>query len=144
MRLPSGCDSGSTLFEMCLGVAIIGTLAMMAIPSFKRAEQSFGLTATAHEVRTELHRARILAIVRNEDCRLRVTSTTSYRVECQTPAWVPIQIYETRTGYTIRANNRPEFHPLGNVGPMATVTVSNTVGEERRIIVSRSGKIRME
>ena len=125
-------------------MAIIGILAMMAVPSINRAQQSYGLTATAHEVRAELHRARILAIVRNEDCRLRVTSTTSYRVECQTPAWVPIQLYEMRSGFTVRANNRPEFHPLGNVGPMATVTVRNTAGEERRIIVSRSGRIRME
>ena len=144
MRLLCRRHSGITLFEVCLSIAIIGIFAMMAVPSINRAQQSFGLTAIAHEVRTELHRARILAIVRNEDCRLHVTSSIEYRVECQTPAWVPIQLYEMRTGYTVRANNRPEFHPLGNVGPMATITVSNAVGEERRIIVSRSGRIRME
>ncbi len=144
MLLRSRRHSGITLFEVCLSAAIIGIFAMMAIPSINRAQQSYGLTAIAHEVRTELHRARILAIIRNQDCRLHVTSTTAYRVECQTPVWVPIQLYEMRSGYTIRANNRPEFHPLGNVGPMATVTVSNASGEERRIVVSRSGKIRME
>ena len=144
MRLRSGRHRGTTLLELCLGVAIIGILGMLTVPAISRARQSYGLTATAHEVRTALHRARILAIVRNEDCRLRVTSTTRYRIECQTPAWVPIQLVETRSGYTVQANNRPEFHPLGNVGPMATVTVRNSAGEERRIVVSRSGRIRME
>ena len=137
-------QSGFTLFELCLGVAIIGILAMMAIPSINRAQQSYGLEAAAHEVRSELHRARILAIMRNEDCRLRVTSGTEYRIECETPEWVPISLREMRSGYSVSANNRPEFHPLGNVGPMGSITVSNSVGEQRRIIVSRSGRIRME
>ncbi len=144
MTLRSDRHRGVTLFELCIGVAIMSIVAMMTIPSIHRAQQTYALTAAAHEVQSELHRARILAIVRNQDCRLRVTSTTRYRVECQTPAWVPIQFHEMRSGYTVRANNAPEFHPLGNVGPMATITVSNAHGEVRGIVVSRSGRIRMQ
>ncbi len=140
----SACQSGVTLFELCVGVAIIGILTTLAIPSINRAQQSLGLDAAAHEVRSELHHARILAIMGNHDCRLRVTSGTEYRIECETPEWVPISLREMRSGYSVSANNRPEFHPLGNVGPMASIIVSNKVGEQRRIIVSRSGRIRME
>ena len=62
-------SQGTTLMEVCLAVAIVGVLAMMAIPAFDRARDSYGLTAVADHVRSELHRARILAITRNEDCR---------------------------------------------------------------------------
>ena len=137
-------SQGTTLIETCLAVAIVGVLAVMAIPAFDRARDSYGLTAVAHHVRSELNRARILAITRHEDCRVRATSPVTYLVECQTPEWVPIQFHELPTGFTITANNSPEFHPLGNVAPMATISVWNESGEQRRLIVSRSGRIRME
>ena len=93
---------------------------------------------------TCLTRARILAIVRNQDCRLRVTSNVTYLIECQTPEWVTIAFHQLASAFTITANNRPEFHPLGNVGPMATISIRNERGANRRIIVSRSGRVRTE
>jgi type II secretory pathway pseudopilin PulG len=135
---------GMSLVEAGLVVAVIAVLSLILIPPVNEAQQSFGLTAAALQVRTELHRARILAITRNQDCRLRVTSPRSYLIECQTPDWIPIAFHDLPESYTVAANNRPEFHPLGNVGPMATITVSDAAGRRMRLIVSRSGRIRME
>jgi type II secretory pathway pseudopilin PulG len=135
---------GATLFEACLVSAIIGVLSVIALPSFVRAQQRFVLESTACEIRSELHRARILAITRNQDCRLRVTTPGSYVLECQTPDWVAVRLIYLPSGMSISANNRPEFHPMGNVGPMASITVWNQEGDRRKVIVSRSGRIRME
>ena len=68
----------------------------------------------------------------------------SYLLECQTPRWVTIAFHQMATGFTITANNRPEFHPMGNVGPMATISVWNKNGLRKRIITSRSGRVRTE
>ena len=135
---------GATLLETCMVAAVIGVLSVISVPSFVRAQQRFVLSSTAYEVRSELHRARILAITRNQDCRLRVTSPNTYLVECQTPAWVSVRLIYVPAGVSISANNRPEFHPMGNVGPMASITVWNESGDRRKIIVSRGGRIRLE
>ncbi len=135
---------GATLLETCMVAAVIGVLSVISVPSFVRAQQRFVLSSTAYEVRSELHRARILAITRNQDCRLRVTSPNTYLLECQTPAWVSVRLISLPASVSISANNRPEFHPMGNVGPMASITVWNESGDRRKIIVSRGGRIRME
>ena len=135
---------GATLLETCMVAAVIGVLSVISVPSFVRAQHRFVLSSTAYEVRSELHRARILAITRNQDCRLRVTSPNTYLLECQTPAWVSVRLIYLPASVSISANNRPEFHPMGNVGPMASITVWNESGDRRKIIVSRGGRIRME
>jgi Tfp pilus assembly protein PilE len=137
-------SSGTSLLETCIAITIVGVLTTVAVPPILQAHQTYGLYAAASQVRTELHRARILAIVRNQDCRLRVTSSVTYLLECQTPRWVTIAFHQMATGFTITANNRPEFHPMGNVGPMATISVWNKNGLRKRIITSRSGRVRTE
>ena len=104
---------GATLLETCMVAAVIGVLSVISVPSFVRAQQRFVLSSTAYEVRSELHRARILAITRNQDCRLRVTSPNTYLLECQTPAWVSVRLISLPASVSISANNRPEFPPDG-------------------------------
>ena len=135
---------GATLFEVWLMLGLILVLASIAIPPLHRAARMLRLRAAAHIVRSELHEARILAIVRNQDCRVRVTSPNSYLVEYQAASWDPVFLHELPPGFLISSNNSPEFHPLGNVGPMATIRVWNEHGDQNRLIVSRSGRIRME
>jgi Tfp pilus assembly protein FimT len=129
---------------VCLAVALIGTLTTLAIPPLVRAQESYGLAAAAYRVRTDLNQARIRAVMRNQDCRLRVTSPVDYVIECQTPGWTTTAFRQMPRGFTITANNRPEFHPLGNVSPMATIAVWNERGARRRIVISRGGRIRTD
>ena len=143
--MPSSPSQRDTsLPEVSVVVAVIAVLATMTAPALQRAWQSYGLTAAAAEVRTALHRTRIRAVMGNQDCRVRVTSAATYLIECETPDWTPIAFYRLGKGFTITANNRPEFHPMGNVAPMATITVWNERGQNRRIITSRGGRIRTE
>ena len=106
---------GTSLLEACVVVAIISSLTMIAVPSLVEARQHWLLQSAAYQIRSELHYARVQSIMRMQDCRLRVTSPVTYRIECQTPAWLPLRYGKMPPKLTVTANNRPEFHPLGNV-----------------------------
>ena len=135
---------GFTLFETLIAVLVIGFLTLAAVPPIRRAQQNIQFSSIVHRIRSELHRTRILAIVRNQDCRLRVTSPTSYVVECEAPDWVTLSTHEVPIDFGVSANNAPEFHPRGNVGPMGTIRVWNVEGDQKRVIVSRSGRVRTQ
>ena len=137
-------SKGTTLLELCFVLTIAGTLAAVAIPPISRAIDQLGLIAAAEQVRSGLHTARIWSIIHNRDCRLRVASRVTYVIECQTPEWLTIRTETLPRGFMLVANNKPEFHPRGNVAPMATITVWNRAGRPRRIIVNRTGRVRME
>jgi len=133
-----------TLLESSITVAIISVTAAVAVPSLLRARESYALDAAARQVAGNLQSARIKAISRNRDCRLRVTSVASYAIECEDPVWNVDETVVLRSGFQITANATPRFHRRGNASPTATITVSNTWGRTRRVIVNITGRIRLE
>ena len=132
-----------SLIEICMSVAIIAIVTMIAVPALNQSRDDYALKSVAADVATRLHTARIRAISRNVDCRLRVTSTVTYAVECQDPAWVLVESVVLPRDFTISANARPEFHRLGNVAPTATVTVTTKAGRVKQIVVNNGGRIRI-
>ena len=113
---------GATLLETCLVVAVIGVLSMISVPSFVRAQQGFVLLSAAYEIRSELHRARILSITRNQDCRIRVTSPSTYVLECQTPTWVQIRLVYLREASAVTSKPANDGHrKTGQRGRPGTV-----------------------
>lgn len=135
---------GVTLFETLIAILIAGLFSLAALPPVLKARRVLEFSAITDRVRSQLHEVRVLSIVRGQDCRFRVSSPTSYLVECETPAWQTVRAHDLPAGYTITANNRPEFHPLGNVGPMGTIRIRNPDGNQKRVIVSRSGRVRTQ
>lgn len=136
---------GFTLFETLIALFILTAVSVLAIPPIDQARRRAEFAAVTQRVTAQLHETRSLALSRDQDCRLRVTTETSYIVECQTTAdWQTVGSHALPAGYSVAANNAPEFHPLGNVAPMATIRLLNEKGEEMRVIVSRSGRVRTE
>ena len=133
-----------SLTETCLGLAIAASVMIIATPSLVRAREEYVLRAAAHDVATKMYAARIAAIARNRDCRLRVTSTISYVIECQGAVWETIDAVSMPRRITISSNARPEFHRRGNVAPAATVTVRDTGGHAVRVIVNINGRVRIQ
>ena len=133
-----------SLIEACVSVAIISTVAMIAVPALNQSRDDYVLKSAAADVVTHMHTARIRAISRNVDCRFRVTSAVTYVIECEDPAWETLESVAVPQGFTIAANARPEFHRLGNVSPTATVTIMNKAGRSRKVVVNNGGRIRME
>ena len=128
---------------LILVVALMATMAVAA-PSLVRARDVYVLNAAAHDVATTLYGARIQAITRNQDCRLRVASTTSYVVECEDGAWALVTQTELPRGLTVTANARPEFHRRGNVSPAGTVSGWDPTGRVRRVVVNVNGRVRIQ
>ncbi len=133
-----------TLLESCVTVTIISVTAIVAIPSLVRARENYQLDAAARQVAGSMQSARIQALSRNRDCRLRVTSTVTYVIECEDPFWKPAESLVLPRGFRLTANASPQFHRRGNVSPTATITVYNSQGRWRRVIVNITGRIRVE
>ena len=81
-------------------------------------------------VESRMQSARIHAVTRNRDCRINVTSSSTYAVECQGSTWETIETVSLPRGMTVSASARPEFHERGNVAPTATITVWNSQGTQ--------------
>ena len=136
--------SKMTLTESCVAAAVVSTFMAISAPSLVRAKETYTLASAAHDVASKMHATRIAAILRNQDCRLTVTSATSYVMECQAPSWQVIERVRLSKGVTVTANARPEFHPRGNVSPTATITLSNRSGRTVRVIVNVNGRVRLQ
>src|SRR5262245_36178983 len=76
-----------SLLESLVSIAIISTVVMFAAPSLIKARENYQLDAVARQVAGKMQWTRIKAISRSRDCRMRVSSPTSYVVECQYPEW---------------------------------------------------------
>jgi len=116
----------------------------VALPSLNRARQTYTLRAAASDVAARMHSTRIMAIVRNRDCRIAVTSAASYVIECDEAPWQVVERITMPKGITVDASARPEFHRRGNVAPTATLTLRNRSGMVRRVIVNVNGRVRIQ
>ena len=133
-----------SLTESCVAAVVISTTMAVSLPSLHRARQAYMLRSAAYEVAARMHFARIAAISGNRNCRLSVTSSTSYVIECEDKSWQVVASMTTPRGITVEANARPEFHYRGNVTPTATFTVRNKTGGIRRVIVNINGRVRIQ
>ena len=133
-----------SLTELCVAVAIMLATAAITTPSLLRAREVYVLQSAARMVETRMHSARILAVTRNRDCRLNVTSATTYIVECQGTAWETVESITLPRSITISGTGRPEFHEHGNVAPTATLTVWDSSGHSVRVIVNVNGRVRIQ
>ena len=133
-----------SLLECCVSVAVISTVTLIAVPRLMETRDDYLLTSAARDVATKMHSARIRAISQSRDCRLRATSTVTYVIECQDPAWTLAEAVVMPQGITVAANARPEFHPLGNVSPTATFSLTNRKGHQRKVVVNNGGRIRIQ
>lgn len=133
-----------SLMETCVSITIISCIVVFAAPSLIKARETYQLNAVAHQVAGNMQWARIKAISRNRDCRIRVTSERSYAIECQDPAWQIDQTISLPRGFGMSSTASPEFHPRGNVAPAATLTVWNARSQTKRVIVNITGRVRVD
>jgi Tfp pilus assembly protein FimT len=133
-----------SLLESLVSIAIISTVVMFAAPSLIKARENYQLDAVARQVAGKMQWTRIKAISRNRDCRMRVSSPSSYVVECQYPEWRADEMVVLPAGFRITATASPEFHVRGNVAPTATLTVWDKHSKTKQIIVNITGRVRVD
>jgi Tfp pilus assembly protein FimT len=133
-----------SLLESCASIAIISSITIFAVPSLIKARENYQLDAVARQVAGKMQWTRVKAISRNRDCRIRVNSQTSYTIECQSPNWQMDETVVLPSGFRITATASPEFHPRGNVGPTATLTVWDLHLKSKRVVVNITGRVRID
>ena len=69
--------SKMTLTESCIAAAVVSTLMAIAVPALVRSKETYTLASAARDVAAKMHATRIAAIVRNQDCRMTVTSASA-------------------------------------------------------------------
>lgn len=132
-----------SLLESCASVAILSIVVFFAAPSLVRARENYQLQQVARQVGSNLQWTRVKAISRSRDCRVRVTSATSYVIECQDPVWVTDQSILLPEGFQITANASPEFHKRGNAAPAATLTITDIHARSKSVTVNITGRVRV-
>jgi hypothetical protein len=132
-----------SLFESCISVAIISTIVVFAAPSLIKARENYQLDQVTRQVAANMQWTRIKAISRNRDCRMRVTSDTSYVIECLDLAWNTDETVVLPGGFRITANAAPDFHKRGNAAPSGTLTIWDIHSNSKQVVVNITGRVRI-
>jgi type IV fimbrial biogenesis protein FimT len=146
----SDMTAGFTLAELIMVIAVIGILAVMAVPSFLRYYHAAGLKSGAQQVVALVNQARELAIKENGNVCVTLPSATqmNYRLgTCAGSAWVGAGTdaagnINLPPGVTATASANPIFSYVGSALPAATYTLTYTqTGAILTASVAASGRI---
>ena len=134
-----------TLVETCTAVVIVSGVLFFAAPSLMRVRDNYQLDQTARQVAGQLQWARIKAISRDEDCRLRLLSTTSYVIECKSSTlWAADETVALTSGFQITGNATLVFHKRGNAAPAATFTIWDRHFNSKSVVINITGRVRVQ
>ena len=144
--------AGFTLAELVMVIAVIGILAVMAVPSFLRYNQAATLKSGAQQLVTLINQARELAIKENGNVCVKLpganaTQMTYALSTCAGLAWVGAGTdaagnIKLPTGITTTATADPVFNYIGSAAPVAVYTLTNTqTNATLTVSVAASGRI---
>ena len=133
-----------TLFELCLSVGILTVMSFFAAPSLIQARNNYQLDQVTRQVAGNTQWTRVKAISRSRDCRVRVISNASYVMECLDPVWITDRTITLPSGFQISANASPDFHKRGNAAPAATLTITDSHGNFKQVVINITGRVRVQ
>ena len=147
-------ESGFTLAELIVLIAVIGILSIMAIPSFLSYYQAATLKSGAQQFAALVNQAREIAIKENANLCVKMSSPTQMmyvRNNCAGLAWVgtgtdaagninlPPRI---SAAGPVNPANSPIFNYVGSALPAATFTLTNIeTGATLTVSVAASGRV---
>lgn len=150
-------QTGVTLIELLIGIAILGIMATIAIPSYNDFIANTQIRTTTESIRNGLQVARAEAIKRNATVTFTLNNNTSWVVGCATatancPA--TIQSKAAKEGgsgavsVAITGTNPVAFNSFGNAAAAFQVNVdSSTIAaaksRDSRIRVGTGGNVRV-
>ena len=145
---------GFTLAELIILIAVIGILAVMAVPSFIRYYQSAKLKSGAQQFATLVNQARELAIKENGRLCVKMASPSQMvyaRINCSGTAWIGLGTdaagnISLPPDITAAAGTNPIFDYVGSATSQAgSFTLTNTqTGATLTGAVAASGRVTIQ
>jgi prepilin-type N-terminal cleavage/methylation domain-containing protein len=148
LRRPA--QAGFSAAEVLVVIAIVGAMAVLAIPTLISYWRASTVKAAAEELTAGLNNARQLAITRNRTVCVQLPGTNQYRFwlgPCgggtiwTGPGAGANGFYTLTGGVTVAADANPVFDRLGAAPTPANLTISNADGLSRNVVVAPSGRV---
>ncbi len=143
-------ETGYSVIELALVMAIVGVLTAIAAPSFLSYYQASRLRVAAEEVAAFVNQGRQLGIRQNAGVCVHITPTAlQYRVgsSCAGAPWLgpgtdAVGNVKVPQGVTLATTADPIFSYLGAANPGGTITVTNAqTGQVLHVTVAVSGRV---
>ncbi len=143
--------SGYTLTELMIVLGILAVVLGLSGIWLSSQLPQYRLNGVVRQIRADLLAARAQAVRQGNEVRIFFTDPQHYDIlddannNGKTDPGEAIEsrsIQEDFAGVAIESNNNPIFHPRGTASSLATVKVSNTVGE-KAITISITGRVKV-
>lgn len=137
-------EGGYTLVEMLIVISIIAIIALLALINFFPGFDGWRLNGAARTVASDLNLVKMMAISRNESVRMSYMSNQRYVVELTngTDLLPERNLNNDYTGVTLTNFNNVTFNSRG-LANNNTITITNSVGSTRDVVVLRTGRVRI-
>lgn len=140
-------QAGLSLQELLITMAVMGILAMVAVPTYIGAVDRYRVRGAAEQLFADLQYSKSEAIKRNDEVTLSVSSGNpwSYTVTTDSGTVLKTVSSDSFTGTTMNSNVASiSFNPTrGTTGVAGTITFSGTSSLTASVIVSSIGRIRL-
>lgn len=149
----AGNESGFTLMEIILVVAVMGIVAAIAIPSFMALLPAMRVNGAARQVMGDLMDARMEAVKQNHEFKVFFLNNHEYKIlddndsdgvddgGLETSKTIDIQ--DNYKDVTLSDTGDPIFSPKGTATTTSTITVQNASGS-KDVSFSIAGRVKIE
>lgn len=155
--LPTTRPSGFSLVELLVGIAILGILAAVAVPSFQAWTRNAQIRNAAESITNGLQKARAEAVARNTNVAFTLGADSSWTVSVVAPASVIEQRLSTEGSQNVTHTVTPvgattiTFSNFGTVttnadasAPFTQIDLAATGGSQNlRVTIGAGGNARM-
>ena len=141
---------GVTLIEVAVVMAIVGIMALFLAPAIGQWADNFRIRQAARDISSTLQLAKMKAITKRLEYNVVFdVDNNTFHHERNDPSlgWTPEEgVNKAPRGVNIDTNLASEtfqFNPNGTCSN-GSITIDNEQGKQYKVVVSRTGRIRME